>query len=130
MLSAGRVSQRKLNEPDPPLALLESNLRECTERLAPLMEESHVWSHVQPDVPQIPSFPSESGDPDDEIDEITDDIWRYVEFTDQVSLELQGKRKRLRELQNLCDDLYREFQGELAIDFREQARICRIMESG
>jgi hypothetical protein len=125
MATAGRTSQRKLNEPPPSLSLLERTLAECTESLASLRSEVRVWMHTDPHTPEIAArvIPEEPRD-DDWGPDFDLAVAAVVE---EIAAQHARQKAGLRNLEKLCDQVFNEFQSQLTIDFGGQARVCELL---
>jgi hypothetical protein len=127
MLSAGRVSQRKINEPPPSLRLLGRNLKECSESLMLLRDEVRTWTHADADVPELGYSGAQVLIADlieaPQLDADSD----YFEWVDALSIKVQNRAREFRRLERLCDELYFTLQADVEIDFEMQERICEAL---
>jgi hypothetical protein len=127
MLSAGRVSQRKINEPAPSLGLLERSLKECSESLMLLRDEVRTWTHADAEVHEM----GDSGAPVLITDFVEapqlDTDFDCFEWVDALSMKVQNRAREFRSLERLCDELYFTLQAGVEIDFETQERICQTL---
>ena len=127
MSKAGRTSQRKLNEPQPSLGLLEAKLHQCNDRLTPLMNEVHAWSHVNPNI----NFHRETDEMalSTKTREIApvDPLIEAQEICDRISLREQRTRSRLHVLQTLVNAIECELKQKLEEDFGQQINLTKLI---
>jgi hypothetical protein len=124
MAVAGSNSQRKLNEPPPSLSHLEHTLSESTELLAALRGEVRIWARGDADISEtVARINPVLFEEEEEEAEVESGI-KLAELIDEIAAQRQKRRMSLRELEEVCDQIFTQFQSEMTIDFLAQDRVC------
>ena len=130
MLSAGRTSQRKLNDPQPSLGLLEGRVTQCGDMIVPLMNELHAWSHVNPELDFEAAEERTDGDKGScACDVSVEPINETLQMCDKISLTGQQKRNSLRKLEASLRELETELRSKTQEDFTQQMRLAELLAS-
>lgn len=128
MQTTGRTSQRKLNDPQPSLALLETRVSQCSEMIVPLMNELHAWSHVNPDIDfETAVEASDSEGTKEKLNASLQPIDEAVQLCDKISLAGQRKRGTLRELEARLHEIEIELRFRLQQDFAQQMNMSELL---